>query len=75
MYRYHSELLTENEQNVNQRLSLPPPHWCLSSSQPTQEQGTAGRRTMCEGHLTKQVGGGVVLSLALATRLLSSMCG
>lgn len=38
-------------------LSLsPPPHLCLSSSQPTQEQGTAGRRTMCEceGHLTKR---------------------
>lgn len=60
MYWYHSEMFTENEHsalNVNQLLSLsPPPHLCLSSSQPTQEQGTAGRRTMCEceGHLTKR---------------------
>lgn len=33
----------------------PPPHPFLSSSQPTDEQGTAGPRTMCEceGHLSQ----------------------
>lgn len=52
-------------------LSLsPPPHSFLSSSQPTEEQGTAGHGTMCEceGHLT-----GPGLSLALTTNQLLSV--
>lgn len=58
---HRSEMLTQNEDSaLNQLLSLllslcPPPHSFLSSSQPTEEQGTAGPRTMCEceGHLSQ----------------------
>lgn len=47
---HHSEMLTQTEHTaLNLSLSLfPPPHYILSSSQPTEEQGTAGHRTMCE---------------------------
>lgn len=70
-------MLSQNEHtalNLNQSLPLslyPPPHLFLSSSQPTEEQGTAGHGTMCEreGHLTKRG-----LSLAVTTNQPPSFC-